>query len=1301
MPQEISPDRDKDRNRPPSEQHERMIRRLLMEKSEPVAIVGVGLRFPGENNTLDGFEEFLREGRSGIVPLPDDRWNLTDFLPEDETSAGRIRTPSAGFLNGIDQFDPGFFNIAPKEADYIDPQQRLLLETAWQALENANLDPHRLRHGNGGVYIGASSIDYAFELDSVPYEDLDPALSNGITIYPLSGRLSYFLGWRGPSLSTDTACASSLTALHLAVQGLRRHESDIALAGAVNCLHHPKIWVMFSHAGVFAEDGHCKTFDDAADGYARAEGCGVLVLKRLSDARRDGDTVLALIRGTAIGQDGESAGLTAPNGVAQEAVVRAAIADARLTPSDIQYVEAHGTGTALGDPIEMGSVNGVFAESHTKDAPVIVGSLKANIGHMEPAAGVGGVIKTVLQMRAGVFFPHLVDTPSRRIPWDTYPVELARGGRPWDAPVRRAVVNGFGFAGAIGSVVLEQAPPPRAPAHPAEGPQASAHFFTVSAKTKRALRLQLLRYREFLAEHPDADLADVCYTGNVGRAHFEHRVAGLVRDRAALAALIERELADPADTADHGDLRRTAFLFSGSGAQEAGMGRVLYEQFPVFREHVDRCDTLFRPLIDRSVRDLLLGRVPDPERFHDLRYNQPAMFTFEYALARLWLSWGVRPNVMIGHSTGEVIAACVAGLFDVEDGVALTAARGRLLETLSVPGGMAAVAAAAAEVRPLIEPYQDLVIGAVNSPGQCVLSGRADSLDRAVTDLRARGFQVTRLNVPVASHSPLMTEIAEPLREVLAKVTFREPSFTLVSNVTGKVARPAELSTPDYWIRHLCEPLDFAGGMRTIEKRGRHVFIEIGPSSSLTTPAAQCVAAQEHAWLVSAHPQDTDGSTVRQALVELYLSGRSVDWQAVHAGRERGRTEVPHYVFDRKRYWLPNGATRHRQVTGLGGRPATHPLLGAETALGEALAPEGTRGYSTLVSARHPVYLAEHRAGERPFLPVAGYLETLSALQDAVFGETGGTVEDLVFHETLFLPGDEAVELRTWLQPDGTVEIAGVTADGARRLVTARLGRRAPRTWWTGIAWAEPGERMTAEAVYDVYRGLGLDYGPRFRRLRWAGRVAADIVVGEVDGLPADAVEHLPPVLMDAATHLLAAVVDGATGFIAVRAGAFRLFKKPKAAVLRAVLRTGPADREDAEFTADLVLLEGEQPVFSLEGLAFARLPEPMAVADGERLDAAGVAELVASPRLGRLQSLEGLVLRQLADVLSVDELESLGRHTRFIQLGLNSLLATQLRLRLEGVLGTELPAASILQNPSVRLLAEFLDRRLVPEPVG
>ncbi|MFJ9520410.1 type I polyketide synthase [Kitasatospora sp. NPDC101801] len=940
-----------------------LLKDLMLEKYEPIAVVGVGLRFPGGSNSPDEFADFLRDGRSGIGPFPADRFDLARFTdPADadgEPVQGRIRAAGGGFLDRVDLFDAGFFNISPKEAQYMDPQQRLLLETAWEALEHSTIDPAPLRRGNGGVYIGASSIDYALELESLPYEQLDGHLASGITFFPLSGRLSYFLGWRGPCVSLDAACASSLTAVHAAVQGLRHRECDIALAGAVNALHHPRIPVIFSNANMLAPDAQCKTFDESADGYVRAEGCAVVVLKRLSDAKRDGDTVLGLIRGSAVGQDGDSAGLTVPNGPAQEAVMRAAIHRAALRPEDIQYVEAHGTGTPLGDPIEMGAISDVFAKSHTKTAPLTVGSVKTNVGHMEPVAGLVGVIKTLLQMRESVIYPHLnFRTPSGRIPWDRYPVTVPTENRPWPAETKRAVVNSFGFGGTIAAVVLEQAPdfsgPGAATGTGTEQPGAR-QVFTLSAKNRRSLRKLIERYQEHLERTPGIDLADLCHTSNVGRSHFPLRIAGVVGGRQDLDGLLAKGLTQLDRRAvEAPEARKTAFLFTGQGSQYPGMGRPLYDRYPVFRRHVDECDRLFAPLLGRSVRDLLLGIGADQEAVHQTRFTQPALFTLEYALAQLWMDWGARPSTLIGHSIGEVVAAAVAGLFSLEDAVTLVAARARLMQSVSAPGGMAAVPAPAAEVTPLLAGYPDLALAAVNSPDQCVISGGSDSLAAVTAVLQERGLAVKQLQVSHAFHSPLMAEVFDEFRAVLATIRFQQPQLTLISNLTGKVARPAQLADPEYWVRHIGEPVAFEAGMRAVERRGKHVFVEIGPSTALTTLARKCVAADEHRWLSSLHPKEQDGLTVLRSLAQMYTAGQPVSWSGFHRDQHRRRIGLPLYAFDRKRYWLPNGSG-----PGTEEETGERHFLHVPTWVEQAAAPEAPTSRHVVVLGADPAAFAE------------------------------------------------------------------------------------------------------------------------------------------------------------------------------------------------------------------------------------------------------------------------------------------------------------------------------------------------------
>ncbi len=828
---------------------DKLLRALLLEKYEPIAIVGVGLRFPGGATTLDEFETFLRAGECGTGPIPGDRWDVERYFESAPATRGKTSVRGGGFLDGIDQFDAPFFNLSPKEAQYVDPQHRQALEASWEALENAGIDPTALRGSSGGVYFGISCFDYVLETSALADEELNAYVGTGTAHSAVPGRISYLLGWRGPSIAIDTACSSSLVALDLAVTGLRKGDCKIAICGGVNVIHHQLNHIVFSQAGMLSPDGRCKTFDDSADGYARSEGCGVLILKRFSDAKRDGDRILALIRGTAVRQDGESGGLTVPNSLAQEAVMRAALQNSSLQPADIQYVEAHGTGTSLGDPIEMASITRVFSESHTTANPVVVGSLKTNLGHMEAAAGVGGIIKTALQLHQAQVYPHLhLDTPSSRIPWSTSPVTIPTRGSPWRAPVRRAIVNSFGFAGTIASAVLEQAPAQHDLAAP-ERPADDSEVLVLSAKSEKALHLQAGKYLEFLRENPGMPLRDIAYTAAVGRAHFDHRLAGVVRDHDELADLLALQTDSMA-----GDPPKVAMLFTGQGAQYPGMGRALYERYPVFREHLDTCDQLFTPHLGRSIRDIILG--PDAcDEIHQTRFTQPALFAVEYAAAKLWMSWGIEPSVLIGHSIGEVVAAAVAGLFSVADAVQLVAARSSLMQSVSAPGGMVSVQAGREALAPLVARYPDAAFAALNAPDLCVLSGGRDSLNEIVTKLTERGLVTKPLNVSHAFHSPLMAEVLEEFAASIANTAFREPNITLISDVTGQVATFEEVATPQYWVRHLRSPVNFVAGMQAIAERGRHLFLEVGPTATLLGLGRRCVDSGEHAWLATMGPR--------------------------------------------------------------------------------------------------------------------------------------------------------------------------------------------------------------------------------------------------------------------------------------------------------------------------------------------------------------------------------------------------------------------------------------------------------------
>jgi myxalamid-type polyketide synthase MxaB len=1196
-------------------------RELLLEKYEPIAVVGMSVRFPGNNDTPEQFAEFLRAGRAGTGPIPDDRWDVPAYYSDEAGARGKMIQAQGGFVSRVEDFDPKFFNISPKEAACIDPQHRLLLECAWQALESANIDPAGLRDGDGGVYVGIGQFDFGIVVEGLDFADLEANMGPGTAHSAACGRLSYFLGWRGPCICVDTACSASLVALHLAVQGLRRRECSIALCGGVNVIAHPRNHIIFSQSNMLSPDGRCKTFDDAADGYARSEGCAMLALKRLSDAKRDGDRILALVRGSSVRQDGESGGLTVPNGTAQVALMREALASAMLEPGDIQYVEAHGTGTPLGDPIEIGAIDTVFAESHSVSDPIVVGSVKTNIGHMEAAAGVSGVAKAILQLQEGVIYPHIhLQTPSRRIPWDRYRVTVPTTVLPWQAPRRRALVNSFGFAGTIATVVLEQAPPVKA----AAGVDASDDkpVFTLSAKNQASLKPQLERYRRFLDENPDLSLADLCYTTNIARTHLNARVAGIVRSRTELERLLDDEIAH-ADTErpGRGEFRgsNVGFLFTGQGSQHVGMGRALYAQYPVFRRELDACDRLFAPYLGRSIRELMFGETEgaDTELQHTL-YTQPALFAFEYAAARLWMSWGVKPNVLLGHSIGEIVAATLAGLFTLADATKLVAARARLMQSVSAPGGMVAVRAAAEVVAPLLAGHANVSFGAINAPGQCVISGDIAALASITEALTAKGIGAKPLPVSHAFHSPLMAEVLEPFRDAIQDIEFHEPESSFVSNLTGKVATLAEVGTPDYWVRHIAEPVNFLAGMRSVQKRGKHVFIEVGPSAALTNLGRQCGEASEHLWLASSTPsRDEDGTTIRKALVDAYVAGLPISWSGHHQQRPGRRIALPNYAFDRRRYSIPLQLGRKQGATvAVAGH---HPLLGEDISSSEQRA-SGEREFRTHLDPSRPAYLADHIVMGQVVFPGAGYVEVLFALQDAVFGETSRVVRQLRILEPLFLNADAATEVRTRLRPgaDGTlrVEVASRIAarDGAieRVHVTALLDAEPG----TRDALSHVSARLSALAtasgpaesehfpddIYAQYVELGLPYGAEFRRIRRVARHADNFAIGELRGIDTSAAEHLPASVLDCAMQTLAAVADLSDAYLPIGFDSIELLRKPKGDLRTLIQLTTPAVAADGaagDLGADILVLDGDRIVFIVEGL---RLKRVASAASGRRL---------------------------------------------------------------------------------------------------
>ncbi|MEZ4867755.1 MAG: SDR family NAD(P)-dependent oxidoreductase [Caldilineaceae bacterium] len=1166
-------------------------------ETEPIAIIGMGCRFPGGANDPDAFWQVLREGRDLIRDVPAERWDINAYYDPDPAAPDKMYTRQGAFLDtSIFEFDAAFFGISPREAVSMDPQHRLLLEVSWEAIEQAGYAPRSIPVQTG-VFIGIGQNDYV-QVQTESCAELTAYSGTGNGFSFAAGRLSYWLGLQGPNLAVDTACSSSLVALHLAVMSLRANECPLAIVGGVQLMISPTVSVGLSRMQALAPDGRCKTFDAAADGYGRGEGCGIVVLKRLSDAQRDGDQILAVIRGSAINHDGPASGLTVPNRQAQEALLRQALKNARVEAHEVSYIDAHGTGTALGDPIEVRALAAVMGERPT---PLLIGSVKTNIGHLEAAAGIAGVIKVVLALQHGCIPAHLnFKTPNPHIAWDQLPLAVPTGLTPWPTTTPCAGVSSFGLSGANAHVILGQAPTTATPATNAsdlgapEQQQATppVQLLTVSTKTKESLQQLAARYDKFLATNPTLAVTDLCWTANTGRAQLGHRLAVVAESVPHLREQLATFAAAGA-TGIYGQLPagkaqpKLAFLFTGQGSQYVDMGRTLYETQPVFRRALERCNEILAAELEESLLSILYpggetgdgrretgvgsretgvgsrgtgdglrdnqAKIQNPNpvlsgaevsKIDQTGYTQPALFALEYALAELWHAWGIRPDAVMGHSVGEYVAACVAGIFSLEDGLKLIAHRGRLMQQLPPIGEMVAVFADEAQVRAILAPYaREATIAAINGPRNVVISGHCAVIERVVGMLAEKGIKTRKLTVSHAFHSPLMAPMLRDFEQIARQITYTEPKIAFVSNLTGRLERSAAAS-PDYWVRHVVEPVRFAAGMTTLHAvLGSELFVEVGPKPTLLSMGRECLPDAPLQWLPSLRPQ-AEWQQILTTLGALWVNGVPIDWAGVYPGATARRVSLPTYPWQRQTHRVaPPSAAASTPA-----EPRLHPLLGKQVT-----APLlKTTLFETPFNTEALPYLRDHQIFDAVVAPGACHLALLLGVVDTLNPQY--QLEDILFPQALVLPDEEKRTVQAIITSEANKRTFKVVSFPAQPVATNRdepgsaaeeapvslhaTGALARRPAGQGRGWlavtevqARCPQEIPGDEIYQTIGARQIQLGPSFRWIQqvWQGE-------GEVLGQmtpPAGlslAGYQLHPGLIDSCFQLLAGLVLPSAG---------------------------------------------------------------------------------------------------------------------------------------------------------------------------
>lgn len=1117
------------------------ISELESGQNEPIAVVSMACKFPGNiNNTRELWDSLLKS-QDAIIEVPENRWNADDFFDTDPEVPGKMYTKLGGFLDEIDQFDPAFFGISPREAASMDPHQRLLLQTTWEAFENGGFDLNALYGSKTGVYVGISNFEYGANLiwPANP-ADITSYSGTGGSLGVTAGRLSYTFGFTGPSMIIDTACSSSLVTTHLAMQSLRLGECDVAISAGVNLIFGPQTHINFCKAKMLAPDGHCKTFSDDADGYARGEGVGVIVLKRLSDAEKDGDNILAVLRGSAINQDGPSGGLTVPNGPSQVKVIKSALQNAAIDPSDIGYIEAHGTGTALGDPIEISSIEKVFGGSTSKRKhPLRVSSIKTNLGHLESAAGIAGIIKTILVVQNGQIPPHRnFREPNPHINWESFPGEIPLTVKEWTDAERIAGVSSFSFSGTNSHIIISNYTGISAPKNEIGETISSvskSRNLALSAKNDANLVALVENAAAELANMPQEKWSDYCRSFALGRGHFSKRL--IIKADSPQSASNQLISTSYRISKKPSQRPRIAFLFTGQGAQFVNMGKQLYEEVPFFRSIMDQCDAIASLVLGQSLLELIYpisGEAEDHNsKINQTKFTQPALFAFEYSLAKLWQHMGIEPDAVIGHSMGELVAATLSGLFSLEDALELVCARGKLMTELCETGSMASISISESDVKTLLSSTgldSKLSIAAINGPDRTVVAGETDSINLFIEHAESAGHEVKKLAISHAFHSPLSDPMLEAFKKIVGEKSFGGLDIPFISNITGEYADAALVGNAAYWSDHIRKPVNFDAGIKTLIADGYEVFIEIGPKPILSAfgrdIAASLGKSDSLHWLPSLKKNIAPFDQILNSLGELYQLGIDESVTGSFSGGPRYPIQVANTPFITKRYWYSHADHQDQNRRTIAG----HPLLGEK--INSPAISKDTVLFRNELSANSSTFLAHHEVFGEIVLPAAAHLEIAFAAANDRF-KSNATVSDMTIHSALILPESKSVQIQTivrnskdetefeiYSNNEGQSGEWDIHSSGKLSNVTILR----PENFNLSELQKSHLDELEVETYYRSSRELGIAHGEHFQAMKslfrgekgYLGQLTLPAGVGGIS----DKSFFIHPVLLDAAFQM-------------------------------------------------------------------------------------------------------------------------------------------------------------------------------------